>query len=706
MSPLLLLMACGQDTTIDVEIREADDGGLSCEATVSDGEKGEAEVRYAWSDGHEGATLSPEHASRRATWTCTVTVESGWRDPSASATWTADGPLAGMYAWVKLTDLLGPCDMVATPDGRLVIASLKGFLYLVDPADPAAAEEIQLGDGTAGLLSLALDPRFGDGDHDWIYLWRDGDPALTRAKLDLDPFALGAQQPVFAPDCESGEVHCTGDLLFWDGEGETLLYLTSGQAAGTDHADPDNLGSKLIALRIDDETGEGSAAFSEGPVVATGLRNPWRLADCGAGLCIADPGDTSAEEINLYTTHGQDFGWPDAEGPGDGAGEDPIAWWADDDDSYAEADTLSPGEPRFLRAPALGHRLSGDVLGGRLDGWALYGDFFDGWTGALEISAEGEVGRTVIIGHQPYLSTTVEAGGEVYGADLAGGLYQLVHWADRPVVSEDWLSETRYDEATPFDVRYALWSNGAEKHRSIWLPEGKHIDTTQVPWTFPNGAQLFKTFVVDGQPVETRLLTRVDGRWLGATYAWDGEDAARTDGRRAEVSTAEGGTWTLPAETSCADCHDGTRGRAWPLGLEPFTLGDEGLDQISALLDSPPDPAPEVEGSALDAAARGLLHVNCAFCHNPSGQAPWTNGPSFDLSYDAELDLVGVLTESWGVAHDEASTWLVVNPDDPEDSALTAVMESTEMPYVGVWEPDEDGIATLHAWIATLEGAE
>ena len=35
-------------------------------------------------------------------------------------------------------------------------------------------------------------------------------------------------------------------------------------------------------------------------------------------------------------------------------------------------------------------------------------------------------------------------------------------------------------------------------------------------------------------------------------------------------------------------------------------------------------------------------------------------------------------------------------------SVLTQVMDSTEMPLVGVWTPDDEAITMLHQWIETL----
>lgn len=695
---LLLALACRDAPPITASIDVAPDGALTCSARPTDPEAKEISPDFTWDDGSEGPTLSAERAAKQQVWLCTATVGRGRRASTAQASWSADGPAAGMYSFVQIGTVPSPGDLAALPDGRLLIATLGRHVYLFNPSSGETEGDLELEGGEYSLTSLALDPQFGDGDHDWLYVWRD--TGLTRHRLSLQPFALGEQQAVFQPDCEGEDLECSGDLLFWSGEGETLLYLTTGQGPDTDHQDPSSLGSKLIALRIDEDSGLGEPAFDDQPVVAIGLRNPWRLADCGVGICIADPGDDAVEEIDLYTGPGQNFGWPLQEGPGDGTFTDPIVSWEDEDTRWVEDDTQGPGLPRFKHAPSLGVRVSDQAYGGRLAGWVLFGDFFAGWLRGLELSGE-DPGRSVALSHQPYLAAMVESRGTLYAVDLAGGIYRLSHWEDRPHVEVERLSDTHFDDATPYEVRYPLWSNGAAKERAIWLPRGKAINTRPERWAFPDGTELFKTFYVAGQPVETRMITRKNGAWLGTVYVWDGDDATRYSGRREQVSTAEG-PWTLPSEASCTDCHDATRGRGWPLGLEPFVLGNDGIDALGALLDPPVDSAPEVEGSALDQAARGYLHSNCAMCHNPRGAADRSGGPTFNLSYDAELDLVGQVANFWNVNHDEPHTERIVVPEDPEASVLTRVMESAEMPYLSVWTPDEESIALLHDWIAEL----
>src|SRR5262245_20803994 len=46
-----------------------------------------------------------------------------------------------------------------------------------------------------------------------------------------------------------------------------------------------------------------------------------------------------------------------------------------------------------------------------------------------------------------------------------------------------------------YDVRYELWSDGAEKQRYLYLPPGTQIDSSDMDgWRFPIGTKVWKTF--------------------------------------------------------------------------------------------------------------------------------------------------------------------------------------------------------------------
>ena len=58
--------------------------------------------------------------------------------------------------------------------------------------------------------------------------------------------------------------------------------------------------------------------------------------------------------------------------------------------------------------------------------------------------------------------------------------------------------------------KYQLWSDGADKHRHIYLPPGGKIDVkSKDRWQFPVGTRLYKTFEKDGKRIETRVIVKI-----------------------------------------------------------------------------------------------------------------------------------------------------------------------------------------------------
>jgi hypothetical protein len=75
-----------------------------------------------------------------------------------------------------------------------------------------------------------------------------------------------------------------------------------------------------------------------------------------------------------------------------------------------------------------------------------------------------------------------------YTYDAETGLYK------------DIATYTLADGVTPFDVKYPLWSDGAEKSRWVWLPPCTSIDKTNADWwSYPKGTKAWKEFRRDGK---------------------------------------------------------------------------------------------------------------------------------------------------------------------------------------------------------------
>lgn len=176
-----------------------------------------------------------------------------------------------------------------------------------------------------------------------------------------------------------------------------------------------------------------------------------------------------------------------------------------------------------------------------------------------------------------------------------------------------------------FEPRYPLWSDGAAKQRWIALPAGTAVDASRPDaWRFPAGTRLWKTFIVDGRPVETRhLVVQADGSLEAATYVWRDGEARRAPDRGAVLTLPGGRRYELPSVGDCMACHAGARSPV--LGFAALQLGPavpalvrEGVitHAPAAWQAQPPDFS---SVSAAEQAARGYLHGNCGHCHFDGG---------------------------------------------------------------------------------------
>lgn len=709
---------------IESEMENGGTAGLRCSRTAegSDLDGDALSYRYTWtvdgvaftgavSDDETGDYVLAQDTPRGRVWTCSVTPNDGTVDGAAgTASTELSGPAEGQYGFVPVLDGMdSPADMAVLSDDTLLIASRSGSIRRLNPVTLEDLGDVQVLDAEEELLAIAVDPRFGDGTHDFVYGFTSSTGNLYRWRMGLSPLRFEDEVKVLDLDTGNSDGHCGAGMAFWTGDTATpTLYIGAGPAINANAQSTASLAQKLLGFQIDDDGRivESLSAFDEPLIAAIGLRNPWRVENCGAALCVADPGDRTWEEINLYTHAGMNFGFNEVEGPGDGTYDEPVDYWHDDDDAYILDDLDGGGENGFVNVPVVSPRFSGRGYGGRLDGWIFFGDFFDGWLRARYIDDKGQsTGASYPVAHLQYVMKFVETSdGTVYAVELGGSLQRLVLRADRGSVGPvgQALSETEYADAMPYTPRYSLWSNGADKERAIWLPEGTTVDVTDPgEWSWPEGTKVWKTFSVDGQLVETRVLWKDGGRWIPGVYQWDGDDAYLTDGYRTEVMLDNGDMYYIPPLSVCADCHDAERGREWPLGTTDFLLGSSGVADVAPLLSRAITTIPDAEGDANTQAARGWLQANCAFCHDPDGIVSKVSPNTFDLRYDAEIDTSAV-AQYYHANPNMDNGDPIFDVARPSNSVLVRVIETTEMPPVAVWAPDDEIIPVLEQWIGTL----
>jgi hypothetical protein len=184
-------------------------------------------------------------------------------------------------------------------------------------------------------------------------------------------------------------------------------------------------------------------------------------------------------------------------------------------------------------------------------------------------------------------------------------------------------------DAMPYTPGVVLWSDGAEKHRYLYIPPGAKIDTSRLDaWKFPAGTKVWKEFRLDGKLIETRLFwKRTDTQWDSGTYVWE-----QSGGAALNTVTPKGiilpSGYEIPTQKDCDKCHHGGSDKL--LGVEAVALSlptAQGatltLLASRGLLTTPPAQTTSVlpeDSTGKAAAALGYLHANCGMpCHSSRG---------------------------------------------------------------------------------------
>jgi hypothetical protein len=270
-----------------------------------------------------------------------------------------------------------------------------------------------------------------------------------------------------------------------------------------------------------------------------------------------------------------------------------------------------------------------------------------------------------------------------------------------------------------YEPAWPLYSNGSSKARYLVLPEGERIDNSMVPWVFPVGTLLFKTFSFEepgwARVAETRVLRRAADDWEYAAYLWrDGGGEADLLALKNQVpvgiAAPEPFPHLVPNRLQCRKCHESAPTRV--LGFSELALSEPpaggGPTQLeifaaAGLFSSAPPAAPErIEHP--DATTRqvlGYLEGNCTHCHNGGSEA----NPAFDLQHTVALEnIIDHPTES-----SASAAGIRVVPGAPEESILFLAFsgEGTDpeikaMPPLGVERRDAAAVELLRTWIESL----
>lgn len=307
--------------------------------------------------------------------------------------------------------------------------------------------------------------------------------------------------------------------------------------------------------------------------------------------------------------------------------------------------------------------------------------------------------------------------------------------------------------AIPYAVNMPLFSDYADKHRALWVPEGRRIEIgPDESLQFPDGAIISKSFYYDsGHPetarpalrpasqrfggdqarvLETRLLVREDGRWVPLSYLWEGDDARLiTTGAVIDLPLTKDATQTfpyvVPTRNECAKCHalDHVSEQLEPIGLTlaQLTAGTS-ESGLQAMIDRgwlPPasastQPMPrwqDFADSALTAPqrteqARAYLDSNCAHCHSPTGSA--RNSGLHLGRFTPYGRALGVCKPPIAAGKGSGGRLFSIVPGQPHASIVSYRMASTDpsrrMPENGRTLAHSQGNERVDQWIASLSG--
>lgn len=510
----------------------------------------------------------------------------------------------------------------------------SGRLWIIDQPVSYGPTRIARTTGDAGALgvetllqmdeglaySIAFHPDFRDNGHVFVGLnTKSGTKRkatrIIRYTVDREaPHALDAASALTVIEWPSAG-HDGAALTFGlDG----MLYITSGD--GTSDSDTDVVGQDLTrltakVLRIDVDHPQADRPYSipaDNPFSgvagarpetwAFGLRNPWRMTtDPSTGqIWIGSNGQDLWEHVFLLE-RGANYGWSVYEG------NHPF---------YLERQLADvPRTPPAAEHPHSDARsLTGGVVyqGARLPelhGAYVYGDYSTGKIWGLRHDGKK------VVWHKELADTSLaitafalDADGELLIADHRGGgqggFYTLQQNAgtNSEAAFPRRLSETglfrsvpghvMQSGAIPYDVNAPLWSDGAYKARWLVLPPAMQQDGRDAPvqipfnrdrsWELPEQTVLVKSFALEKEEgtlqsrrwIETRLLTRQQGEWVGYSYRWNEEqtDAVLVEKEGADhefVIAAAGGerrqSWHYPSRSECMVCH--SRAANFVLGL-------------------------------------------------------------------------------------------------------------------------------------------
>jgi len=255
------------------------------------------------------------------------------------------------------TGLRVPWDLAFLPDGRALVTERPGRVRLLTRErrlrrEPLARLAVSA-QGEGGLLGVAVDPRFGEGN-DFVYFYFTTSAGMKVARYRLRGTRLRRDATIL-DGIEAGVIHDSGRIRFGP---DRRLYVSTGDAGQPELAqDPRSLNGKYLRLDPAEYRGDGGRPeiFSRGHRNAQGLA--WQPRS--RRLISTEHGPDGDDEVNLVR-RGRNYGWPLARGRDHGNFSAPLI-------VYRTA--IAPSGATFVTLPR--SSWSGDFLFAALRGEQL-----------------------------------------------------------------------------------------------------------------------------------------------------------------------------------------------------------------------------------------------------------------------------------------------------------------------------------------------
>lgn len=599
-----------------------------------------------------------------------------------------------------------------------------------------------------GITGIAIHPNYAT--RPYLYVAFNVKPSPTGPVTSyLYRFTGNASGTYFDPASrqtlltvtQTSAFHHFGQLTFGP---DGLLYLASGDGYKNraEAQDPFSLHGKILRISVNG-TGlydiPATNPYADGKkgspfVYALGFRNPWWFSlDRDTGVVwVGDVGEDLQEEVDKITTPGSNFGWPMYEGNicrQDSCSQTGLTFpvYAFD---HGEGPAVIGGF--IYRGSDIPSYRGSYIFGSasRINLWRLAPTEYTARTESARIP--GAVGPTsfyqdtdgeiyVLNSEQTSAISKLRKSAAAGGATVASTLTGTGCFAkdgDNPpqLISGGY----------KYSVNMPLWSDGANKERAFYIPDGTTISIgDDGHLDFPPGTVLVKNFGYETLH-ETRLLMyHPNAGWAGYSYEWraDGSEAdlVATDGKDKVISRVNGDrvTWHYPSRGECFSCHTAAAG--YSLGPtipqlnrdQYFAMTDRRSNQLATFnhigLFLPPIgpfanlPAfPELTdaSSPRTLRARAYLDANCSMCHRPNGGAQSNS----DFRYSRTVAQMNVCNEAPAGTDLGIDGARLLVPGNPAKSLLYARVnrrDAYQMPPLATTRIDQSFLPVLRAWISS-----